>query len=75
MGSLPSINSEVEGKEEVVPVGFDEGVLRGLCEMDVGDLSSFDVSKTAESGRQCALPLLADRIKQSIVSCKVGLFC
>ncbi|CAD6572989.1 MAG: hypothetical protein TREMPRED_000705 [Tremellales sp. Tagirdzhanova-0007] len=52
MGSLPSIQSGVEGKEDVVPVGFDEGVLRGLCEMD------------------CALPLLADRIKQSIASCK-----
>ena len=36
MGSLPSIQSGVEGKEDVVPVGFDEGVLRGLCEMDVG---------------------------------------
>jgi hypothetical protein len=23
------------GKEDVVPVGFDEGILRGLCEMDV----------------------------------------
>ncbi|RSH95110.1 hypothetical protein EHS25_000196 [Saitozyma podzolica] len=40
------------GKDESVPVGFDEGILRGLCEMD------------------CALPLLADRIKQSIASCK-----
>ncbi|WVO15490.1 hypothetical protein L204_103148 [Cryptococcus depauperatus] len=34
------------------PVGFDEAILRGLCEMD------------------CALPLLVDRIKQSIASCK-----
>lgn len=39
-------------KDDVVPVGFDEAVLRGLCEMDG------------------ALPLLADRIKQSIASCK-----
>jgi hypothetical protein len=23
------------GKDESVPVGFDEGILRGLCEMDV----------------------------------------
>lgn len=23
------------GKEDVVHVGFDEGILRGLCEMDV----------------------------------------
>ncbi|KAK4689393.1 Rho GTPase-activating protein RGD1, partial [Tremellales sp. Uapishka_1] len=50
MGSLGSLKGEQ--KEEIVPVGFDEGVLRGLCDMD------------------CALPLLADRIKQSIASCK-----
>ncbi|ORX39261.1 hypothetical protein BD324DRAFT_619059 [Kockovaella imperatae] len=41
-----------DGKDEAVPVGFDEGVLRALCDMD-GSLS-----------------LLADRIKQSIASCK-----
>ncbi|TYJ59114.1 hypothetical protein B9479_000103 [Cryptococcus floricola] len=38
--------------DEAVPVGFDEAVLRGLCDMD------------------CSLSLLADRIKQGIVSCK-----
>ncbi|KAK1922699.1 hypothetical protein DB88DRAFT_496005 [Papiliotrema laurentii] len=40
------------GKDDVVPVGFDEAVLRALCDMD------------------CGLPLLADRIKQAIASCK-----
>ncbi|KAK8844139.1 hypothetical protein IAR55_006933 [Kwoniella newhampshirensis] len=50
MGSLGSINTTTQ--EDVVPVGFDEGILRGLCEIDG------------------ALPLLADRIKQSIASCK-----
>ncbi|GFZ47231.1 hypothetical protein JCM24511_04974 [Saitozyma sp. JCM 24511] len=49
---LVSQNQNHGGKDESVPVGFDEGILRGLCEMD------------------CALPLLADRIKQSIASCK-----
>ncbi|ORY33022.1 Rho GTPase activation protein [Naematelia encephala] len=51
-GSLKVGGNGLEVKEDVVPVGFDEGLLRGLCEMD------------------CALPLLADRIKQSIASCK-----
>lgn len=36
MGSLPSLKAGGEGKEDVVPVGFDEGILRGLCDMDVG---------------------------------------
>ncbi|GMK55519.1 hypothetical protein CspeluHIS016_0205750 [Cutaneotrichosporon spelunceum] len=50
-----STSSRLEGKDE--PIGFDEGILRGLCDMD------------------CALPLLADRIKQSIATCKqVGIF-
>ncbi|KAI9636893.1 putative GTPase activating protein [Dioszegia hungarica] len=53
MGGMGGMGVGMGGKEgEAVPVGFDEGVLRGLCEMD------------------CALPLLADRIKQSISSCK-----
>lgn len=38
-----------------VPIQFDEGVLRQLCDLD------------------CALPLLTERIKQSLASCKVGL--
>ncbi|WVQ93029.1 hypothetical protein IAU59_000092 [Kwoniella sp. CBS 9459] len=50
MGSLGSIQTAAQ--EDVIPVGFDEGILRGLCDLD------------------CALPLLADRIKQSIASCK-----
>ncbi|WWC91012.1 uncharacterized protein L201_005952 [Kwoniella dendrophila CBS 6074] len=58
MGSLSSVKNASIGQqqqqqqEDVVSVGFDEGILRGLCEID------------------CALPLLADRIKQSIASCK-----
>ena len=30
-------SSSFGGKEDVVPVGFDESVLRGLCELDVGN--------------------------------------
>lgn len=33
---MPSLKGGGEGKEDVVPVGFDEGILRGLCDMDVG---------------------------------------
>ena len=36
LSSAGSLNGTgVEGKEEVIPVGFDEGVLRALCDMDV----------------------------------------
>ncbi|CAE6451744.1 unnamed protein product [Rhizoctonia solani] len=38
--------------DDVVPTGFDEAVLRSLCELD------------------CGVPLLLDRIKQSMVSCR-----
>ncbi|CAE7217022.1 unnamed protein product [Rhizoctonia solani] len=38
--------------EDIVPTGFDEAVLRNLCELD------------------CGVPLLLDRIKQSMVSCR-----
>ena len=46
MGSLPSIRGGGEGKEDVVPVGFDEGILRGLCDMDV----SYDCDLIREIG-------------------------
>jgi hypothetical protein len=43
MGSLGSLKGAtvVDPKADVVPVGFDEGVLRGLCDMDVGRLLLF----------------------------------
>lgn len=37
----------------IVPVGFEEGTLRSLCDLD------------------CGFPLLMDRIKQSMASCRV----
>ncbi|CED84616.1 Chimaerin and related Rho GTPase activating proteins [Phaffia rhodozyma] len=48
------VNSGVggSGQGQGVPVQFDEGVLRQLCDLD------------------CALPLLTERIKQSLASCK-----
>lgn len=57
-------------KGDAVPVAFDEGVLRGLCEMDVSwaDSTGYIVSTEIQG----ALPLLVDRIKQSIASCKVS---
>ncbi|WVO22533.1 uncharacterized protein IAS62_003863 [Cryptococcus decagattii] len=51
-GGLAAMMGGGQRTEEPVPLGFDEGILRALCEMDG------------------ALPLLADRIKQSITSCK-----
>lgn len=40
---------------QVVPVGFEEGTLRALCDLD------------------CGFPLLMDRIKQSMASCRVSI--
>ena len=42
MGSLPSLKGVMEGKEDVVPVGFDEGILRGLCDMDVSASDEYE---------------------------------
>ena len=40
-GSLSGMGEgTVVGKEDVVPVGFDEAVLRALCDMDVSDRCS-----------------------------------
>jgi hypothetical protein len=43
LGSTGSISGmgegTVVGKEDVVPVGFDEAVLRALCDMDVSLIS------------------------------------
>ena len=64
-------------KEDAVPVGFDEGILRGLCDMDVSALTfPVVVKKGLKLARamlsvQGSLPLITDRIKQSIASCKV----
>ncbi len=43
MGSLLSFKGG-EGRKDVVPVGFDEGILRGLCDMDVGSLSRVEIA-------------------------------
>jgi hypothetical protein len=32
-----STSSRLEGKDE--PIGFDEGILRGLCDMDVSSIA------------------------------------
>ncbi|KZP01550.1 RhoGAP-domain-containing protein [Calocera viscosa TUFC12733] len=50
--AAPSSWPQLEDEPEIVPTGFDESVLRALCELD------------------CGVPLLLDRIKQGIVSCR-----
>jgi hypothetical protein len=38
MGGASSFgHGSYRDKEDAVPVGFDEGILRGLCDMDVSD--------------------------------------
>ena len=61
----------------VVEPTFDESVLRALCELDVRvPLSNtFGINLNIFlASIQCGVPLLLDRIKQSMVSCRVSLF-
>jgi hypothetical protein len=51
--SVPQNNQQKA--RQVVPVGFEEGTLRALCDLD------------------CGFPLLMDRIKQSMASCRVSI--
>ena len=54
-GSIKSYQSQQGAAAETAPpVGFDEGVLRGLCDLD------------------CGMPLLLDRLKQTMASAKVS---
>lgn len=79
-----------------MPLQFDEGVLRQLCDLDVSARNLWGGGlgregggvggrQEREGGRkreradlliwfrfQCALPLLTDRIKQSLASCRVS---
>ncbi|BGP41630.1 Rho GTPase-activating protein [Rhodotorula kratochvilovae] len=51
-GAYAGAGAGAQGQEDVVPTGFDEGVLRALCDMD------------------CGMPLLLERMKQSMASCR-----
>lgn len=75
-----SIQSRTGGVD-TVPTGFDEGALRALCDMDVRctpfSLCSFcgsdsDHLTRASERLQCGTPLLLDRMKQSMTSCRVS---
>lgn len=63
-------------QEDLVPTGFDEGVLRALCDMDVR-LARVPFSEalihvlTCCCASQCGMPLLLERMKQSMASCRV----
>lgn len=61
---------------ELVETAFDENVLRALCEMDVCSLCIFNwnthLSWHGTFNSQCGVPLLLDRIKQSMVSCRAS---
>ena len=58
----------------VVEPGFDESVLRALCDLDVSVmcLGYMPHSTSPPSPIKCGVPLLLDRIKQSMISCRVG---
>ena len=64
--STPSRQGDRE-EEDIVPVGFDEGILKGLCELDVSSPyhSLYDAG-TDHYDLQCGMPLLADRMKQTM---------
>jgi hypothetical protein len=49
-------------------------VLRALCELDVSSvLNPRIITFLSQLFHQCGIPLLLDRIKQSMVSCRVRL--
>jgi len=62
------------GTPSLVEPSFDENVLRALCELDVSVLCRllFNLFEFTFSFTKCGVPLLLDRIKQSMVSCKVS---
>lgn len=51
---VQNVPTPIKQQAQVVPVGFEEGTLRALCDLD------------------CGFPLLMDRIKQSMASCRVS---
>jgi len=57
----------------LVEPSFDENVLRVLCELDVSILNYVCSLLTLSFLLQCGVPLLLDRIKQSMVSCRVSI--
>lgn len=59
--------------EDVVQPGFDEAILRALCDMDVSASSRRESSSMTIHTllSQVGIPLLLDRIKQSMTSCRV----
>ena len=48
------LSLQQQQQHQIVQVGFEEGTLRALCDLD------------------CGFPLLMDRIKQSMASCRVS---
>jgi Rho GTPase-activating protein RGD1 len=58
----------------VVEPGFDESVLRALCDLDVSVMPFrlYTTLNQPPSPIKCGVPLLLDRIKQSMISCRVS---
>lgn len=58
----------------LVDTGFDENILRALCDIDVA-IPSLLLNDTTHMCNlfQCGTPLLLDRIKQSTTSCRVSI--
>ncbi len=67
----PSAQSD---SNTVVEPGFDESVLRALCDLDVSVMttSSYNHTQPVSPLIKCGVPLLLDRIKQSMISCRVS---
>lgn len=67
--TLSTIPSDVAS---LLEPSFDENVLRALCELDVSLTAwAVELLHVDTWTRQCGVPLLLDRIKQSMVSCRV----
>ena len=66
-GKQMSMTTEAE---DLVPVAFDEGMLRNLCDLDVRLFLVFRVHCWKANVAQCGMPLLLERIKQSMASAR-----
>lgn len=68
--TLTPIHSDMAS---LVEPSFDENVLRALCDLDVCFCPIVISLSSTAFLIQCGVPLLLDRIKQSMVSCRVSI--
>ena len=66
-----TLSTVESGTPSLVEPTFDENVLRALCELDVSIKRNDGILCLILLFIKCGVPLVLDRIKQSMVSCRV----